>query len=519
MRQIHPLPPPPNKFINFLKQGNVLIRVKDEGEKPFQNLGAEQIAKKVEEALEKVQASVNGEKITIKSVIKYKSGDIRFFTKNKAQASWILENRHTWTHLADPLFVTSQALFPVLLHSIPTFFNVEDETDIPEFCEENFILRDNIKKMKWIGDPVAQQKSNGSMIIHLSDKELAKELIKGNLAYKRTHIKPSAFQAGPPQCYNCLKIGHIAHFCKNKPTCPNCWKDHNTKSCNKANSEGLCVRCVKADLDAEAPIDMNDDNQAQSNQRIRLTGRFSNTTIRLNPTNLHHQFSILQLNCHNQKDTTLSALNNEQQHIALLFQEPWVYHHDFQPPTHQAWRRLTPITNPTTWSERPQTYIYIHNFVPLKNITFSNTNLQNLTQVAIDILLKGINQKLTFLALYNPPCTFSELQELDQRLLEMDTRLHPMVIAMDSNLHHWLWNPKKYHHQHPQARNLLEICGRKGFKLILPKGEPTFMGAFGSATTIDLTWANTIANKIISKCKVQLENHSSDHQPIVCKFN
>ncbi|MBW0480551.1 hypothetical protein O181_020266 [Austropuccinia psidii MF-1] len=260
-------------------------------------------------------------------------------------------------------------------------------------------------------------------------------------------------------------------------------------------------------------------SQAQPNQRIRFTGRFSNTIIRLNPTNLHSQFLILQLNCHNQKDTTLSALNNKQQHISLLFQEPWVYHHNFKPPTHQAWRRLTPITSPGTWAERPWTCIYICSFVPLKNITFSNTNSQNLTQVAIDILLKGISQKLTFFALYNPPRTFSGLQELEQRLSEMNTRLYPMVIAMDSNLLHQLWNPKNYHHQHPQARNILEICGRRDFKFISPKGEPTFMGASGSATTIDLTWANTIANKIISQCKVQLENHSSDHQPIISEFN
>ncbi|MBW0497168.1 hypothetical protein O181_036883 [Austropuccinia psidii MF-1] len=199
MRQIHPLPPPPNKFINFLKQGNILIRVKDEGEKPFQNVGAEQIAKKVEEALEKVQTSVNGEKITIKS------GNIRFFTKNKAQESWILENKHTWNHFSDPLFITSQALFPVLLHSVPTFFDIKDETAIQEFCEENFIPRDKIKNMKWIGDPLAQQKSNGSMIMHLSDNELERELIRDNLAYKGTHIKPTEFQAGPPQYTTVLR--------------------------------------------------------------------------------------------------------------------------------------------------------------------------------------------------------------------------------------------------------------------------------------------------------------------------
>ncbi|MBW0516804.1 hypothetical protein O181_056519 [Austropuccinia psidii MF-1] len=235
-RQLHPLPPPPNKFINLLKQGNVLIRVKNEGEKPFQHMGAEQIAKKVEEALDKIQASINNEKISIKSVIKYNSGDIRFFTKNKAQANWMLENRHKWTHIADPLFIKSQALFPVLLHSVPTFFDIKDEVDIQEFCNENSIPRDCIKKLRWVGDPITQEKSNGSMIIHLSEKELARELIRCHLAFKRIHIKPTPYQAGPPQCYNCLKLGHIAHFCKNKPTCAKCGKDHNTKTCKKANS-------------------------------------------------------------------------------------------------------------------------------------------------------------------------------------------------------------------------------------------------------------------------------------------
>ncbi|MBW0571795.1 hypothetical protein O181_111510 [Austropuccinia psidii MF-1] len=136
-------------------------------------------------------------------------------------------------------------------------------------------------------------------------------------------------------------------------------------------------------------------SQTQPNQRILLTGRFSKTILQLNPTNLYHQFCVLQLNCHNKQHTTLSALNNEKHHIALLFQEPWVYHHDFQPPTHQAWKRLTPTTNPATYS----------------------TNSQNLTEVEIDILLKGINQKLIFFALYNPPCTFGGLQELEKKVV------------------------------------------------------------------------------------------------------
>ncbi|MBW0475061.1 hypothetical protein O181_014776 [Austropuccinia psidii MF-1] len=201
-------------FINLLKQGNLLIRTKDEGEKPFKKLKAGTIAEKVEKALEEVQASVNGEKITIKSVIKYQLGDIRFFTTNKAQGSWLLENQHIWTHLEDPCCITSQALYPILLHSVLSYFDITDETSIQEFSNENEIPRETAKRIKWISNPEEKDRERGSVIFHLTNKELAKNLVKGNLAYKQNHICPAVYQEGPPQCYNCLKVGHIGHFFK-----------------------------------------------------------------------------------------------------------------------------------------------------------------------------------------------------------------------------------------------------------------------------------------------------------------
>ncbi|MBW0471971.1 hypothetical protein O181_011686 [Austropuccinia psidii MF-1] len=94
-----------------------------------------------------------------------------------------------------------------------------------------------------------------------------------------------------------------------------------------------------------------------------------------------------------------------------------------------------------------------------------------------------------------------------------------MFLGMDSNLHHKLWNPIGYNHEHPQARKLLQICGRRGFKLASPKHTPTYLGPTRRATTIDLIWANTPALKLISKREVQFENHSSDHQPITLHLN
>ncbi|MBW0471974.1 hypothetical protein O181_011689 [Austropuccinia psidii MF-1] len=206
----HPLPVPPNRAINMFKQENILMRTKQEGEKPFQKDNAERIACKVIKAFKSLNVRVNGEEIEIKSVTRYELGNIRFYTKDRAQARWLLENRHRWTHLADPLFITSQALFPVLIHSVPTQFDIADKSLVKEFCQENDIPIESLKKLKWVGDPCSEEKAHGSLIAYLSDKEIANDIIRGHLAYKRSHLQTVSFQPGPIQCFNCLKIGDIA---------------------------------------------------------------------------------------------------------------------------------------------------------------------------------------------------------------------------------------------------------------------------------------------------------------------
>ncbi|MBW0525594.1 hypothetical protein O181_065309 [Austropuccinia psidii MF-1] len=94
----------------------------------------------------------------------------------------------------------------------------------------------------------------------------------------------------------------------------------------------------------------------------------------------------------------------------------------------------------------------------------------------------------------------------------------PKILATDSNLHHKLWNPPAYNHVHPEARRLINISSSKGFKLILPKGIPTFLGSSGKATTIDLTWANHAAGKLQPISTIVLNNHVSDHQPILTRL-
>ncbi|MBW0476683.1 hypothetical protein O181_016398 [Austropuccinia psidii MF-1] len=63
------------------------------------------------------------------------------------------------------------------------------------------------------------------------------------------------------------------------------------------------------------------------------------------------------------------------------------------------------------------------------------------------------------------------------------------------------------------------MCGKKGFRLILPPKVPTFLGATGRPTTIGLMWANHNAGKLQITTNAQLSNHSSNHQPIITTIN
>ncbi|PLW35869.1 hypothetical protein PCANC_22927 [Puccinia coronata f. sp. avenae] len=86
---------------------------------------------------------------------------------------------------------------------------------------------------------------------------------------------------------------------------------------------------------------------------------------------------------------------------------------------------------------------------------------------------------------------------------------------MDSNLHHHSWNPPGYKHVHKTAKSLVATCGKNGFRLISNKNSPTFLSSRGSKTTIDLTWANFLAAKLISNTATSSNIHSSNHQKLV----
>ncbi|MBW0572070.1 hypothetical protein O181_111785 [Austropuccinia psidii MF-1] len=123
------------------------------------------------------------------------------------------------------------------------------------------------------------------------------------------------------------------------------------------------------------------------------------------------------------------------------------------PPTHNAWRRITPVNSPQTQDKRARSCIYIRNFISSENIAIGEDNNKLLTLVSIKI---G-ERKLTSKFLYNPPTTFKGINILKDSLNYNNPQDDPTIIAMDSKLHSKLWNPRGYNHIHPQAKDLIRI--------------------------------------------------------------
>ncbi|MBW0503612.1 hypothetical protein O181_043327 [Austropuccinia psidii MF-1] len=250
----HPLPAIP-KFskVNRFKLAYITLRSKVGHSKPFKNLSAHSIQTKINQVLKDVNAKFYEENIFVSAVVRFTNGTIKLCAKNKASVQWLLENKHKWTHLADPSFITSPNLHHVIIHLCPAFFDISDESDISELCEQNSIDREEIKKVRWLKTPNIEEKDFGSLVISLENRNLSYDIIKGgDLLFKGNLLRAARYQPGPPQCYNCLHVGNLAFNCKNKPMCIKCREEHTLREYLKYHHSAYSSYCPikKTELDS-----------------------------------------------------------------------------------------------------------------------------------------------------------------------------------------------------------------------------------------------------------------------------
>lgn len=231
-------------------------------------------------------------------------------------------------------------------------------------------------------------------------------------------------------------------------------------------------------------------------------------------TNSYTQLSLIQLNCHRSKPVLLQLLSQQHHHL-LLIQEPWVNPHTLSAPTHPAWHLIMPLGfTPSEEDKRPKSCIYISRSLPTESYTPIPSGSGLLT--AVEIRGPYAIGPLRVISLYNPPTSFTGLPVLEHWMKQHHRCRTPTLLTMDGNLHHKQWNPPYRRQVHRQALVLTGLCGSNGFKLVSPKGIPTYYPPKGNGggTTIDLTWSNFALAKQVMRCEVLSNTFGSDHQAV-----
>jgi hypothetical protein len=250
-------PPPSVRVINEFKPSFFIIRKMVPEVQAFAQKSPAQITEKVNSVLSDMEAKTDdGTPITVKGAITLPSGDVKFFTPTRFATNWLLEHKHEWTHLCDPALITPQTSFPVIIHTVPISFTPSNKATIADLCRENNGMNSqSIQSMRWLGNPQANKKAHGSIIMNLLDKELAKKIEKGGLFFKGAHYKKS-----PMQCFQCLEVGHTAQVCKNTPLCKFCGAEHNSCDCNTDVPVESCIKCTQHEKESNPENEIDENN-------------------------------------------------------------------------------------------------------------------------------------------------------------------------------------------------------------------------------------------------------------------
>lgn len=235
-------------------------------------------------------------------------------------------------------------------------------------------------------------------------------------------------------------------------------------------------------------------------------------------------FKILQLNTHRSSSVLHSLLNvtTSLNFFFLLIQEPYITPGSNRPVTHPAWVPFLPRTPSAQDGAAPEDYT-------IKTLIYANKRIPSTSLRPLDLpsnCITAITYSLpshTFLLIsfYAPPKQASKLLHLQEAL-----RLHPssprkhIIVGMDCNLHHPLWNPLTYRHSHREAEELIGLMTKAGLSLRLECGVPTFYPPHltHSNTTVNLQWASPDCYDWITSCVTDVKHihsHLSDHAAII----
>ncbi|OAV98268.1 hypothetical protein PTTG_25723 [Puccinia triticina 1-1 BBBD Race 1] len=234
--------PPPAQVIASLKPKRVIIHSNPAN--PTLKVPSGALVQKANEALLGLDARVEGELVAIRGASVMPSGDVSFYTKNRAHQKWLMDNKHLWSKTVHPDLESTPSTYSVMAHGVPKTFDIGKPTSLAQLASENNFQVTDLARVRWMGSNEPSAKKAGSLVLSFTNKDLARRVEQSGVFLNFDFHRTERFKPRPPQCFKCLKMGHFGKWCREPARCAKCGSNHPTNEC----PEGLgnvksCVLC------------------------------------------------------------------------------------------------------------------------------------------------------------------------------------------------------------------------------------------------------------------------------------
>ncbi|POW21635.1 hypothetical protein PSHT_02188 [Puccinia striiformis] len=233
--------PPPKHLLDAFKPGKVIIHVASEAS-ALEKIDKKILIGKANDALKALDAVVQDKPVTIKALEVLKSGDVCFYAKNRAHQSWLAEHKHLWSKKVHVDLTSTPATTSVFVHNLHVNVDISDPLVISRIGIANGFVDADFLRARWIKDHGLVSRERKTAIWSFVNKEIVDRLVITGIYHENSHYKVTRIKKLPAQCFQCLKMGHFGKFCKEKPRCARCGKEHSTRDFPEGS--GPIVSCV-----------------------------------------------------------------------------------------------------------------------------------------------------------------------------------------------------------------------------------------------------------------------------------
>ncbi|KAA1090192.1 hypothetical protein PGTUg99_050240 [Puccinia graminis f. sp. tritici] len=235
--------PPPAQVIASLKPKRVIIH-SNPANTTLKDVPSGALVQKANEALIGLDARVDGESVAIRGASMLPSGDVSFYTKNRAHQKWLMDNKHVWSKAVHPDLEATPSTYSVMAHGVPKSFDIGKPTNLAQLASENSFQATDLARVRWMGSNEPSAKKAGSLVLSFINKDLAYRIEKSGVFLNYDYHRTERFKPRPPQCFKCLRMGHFGKWCREPARCAKCAGKHPTNECpDGIGGVNSCVLC------------------------------------------------------------------------------------------------------------------------------------------------------------------------------------------------------------------------------------------------------------------------------------